>query len=118
MKKILVCDDDPGIQEVMKIILESNGYKVKSIFNGRSVEKQVVEFYPNFIFMDLWMPGIDGREIIKLLKRNPQTKDIPVFIISALNDIKGIAENIGADGYLEKPFEVDQLIKIIDSYAR
>lgn len=111
--KILVCDDDPGIIEVIKIILEENNFEVQTTSNGKGIQKLIHKFSPDLIFLDLWMPGIDGREITKILKRDPQTKHIPIIIISALNDTENISEDIGADGFISKPFTIENLLDVI-----
>jgi len=64
------------------------------------------------------MPGIDGKEIVSLLKRDEKIKNIPVIIISALSDVESIAKRIGANGYLGKPFEMEKLFSIVDRFAR
>src|SRR5579884_1070730 len=85
-RKVLICDDDQGILEVTKIILESNGYDVDTLDNGKAIVKHVKNSKPHLILLDLWMPGIEGKEITKLLKSDQQTKQIPLIIVSAVND--------------------------------
>jgi CheY-like chemotaxis protein len=116
MTKILVCDDDAGVLEVLKIMLESKGYEVKTINEGKGIVKLVSDYLPSLIFLDVWMPGIDGREVTKLLKRDPVTKRIPIIVVSALNDTKEVADKAGADDYLSKPFDMQDLFSIVDKY--
>lgn len=113
--KILVCDDDPGILEVMKIILEESAYEVKTVSTGKGIQKVIKDYQPDLMFLDLWMPKIDGREITKILKKDPQTKNVPIIIVSALNDTEQIAKGIQADGFLPKPFNIADLLKIVES---
>lgn len=110
-KKILVCDDDKGISEVIKIILENQGYAVKVLDSSVKIQKSVQDYSPNLIFLDLWMPGVDGRYIAKMLKKDEETKNIPLIIISALNETERIAKRIGADDFLSKPFNLDELVE-------
>jgi DNA-binding response OmpR family regulator len=116
-KRILVCDDDQGVVEVIQIILEENGYEVRTLNSGKGIEKKIREFKPHLIFLDIWMPGIDGREITKLVKNGASTKDIPIIIVSALNDAEQISREIGADGYLPKPFDLSQLLIIVENHT-
>lgn len=116
-KKILVCDDDEGIVEVMRIILEDNGYQVKTLSNGKAIHKKTLEYCPDIIFLDIWMPGIDGREVTKLLKNDQQTAELPIVVISALNDTKKIAHEVGADDFLEKPFDMTDLLDMVEKYT-
>lgn len=116
-KKILVCDDDQSILEVVEIVLTSNNYQVSTLTNGKAIQKKVIDLQPDVILLDLWMPGIDGKEITKLLKSNDQTKNIPIIILSALNDTEKIAHSIGADNFLAKPFDINDLLKMVEKYA-
>lgn len=118
-KKILICDDDEAIAEMLKITLENEGFNVKLLQNGKAIKKRVQEYKPNLILIDLWMPGIDGKEAIKLLQVDPQTRSIPIFIISALheNEISKIVKDIGVTGYLPKPFNLEDLVSIVEKYA-
>src|SRR5260221_8707735 len=104
MKKILICDDDEGIVEVMQIILEENNYEVSTILKGKGIEKKILEFKPDLIFLDIWMPGMDGQETTKLLKHDPKFSHIPIILVSALNEIDKIKHKVGADDFLAKPF--------------
>jgi CheY-like chemotaxis protein len=113
-KRVLICDDDEGISEVTRIILEENGYDTKLCNTGKAIQKKVKEYQPDLILLDLWMPGIDGKETTKLLKTNPETRHIPIIIVSALNEIQGIAKAIGADGFISKPFEIKDLIAKVE----
>lgn len=118
-KKILVCDDDEAILEMLKIMLENEGFEVKILENGKAILRKVIEYQPNLILIDIWMPGIDGKEAIKLLKQDPQTNAIPIFIISALheNEVGQIVKKVGVEGFLAKPFDLDELITIAKKHT-
>lgn len=118
-KKILICDDDEAILEVIKIMLENAGYEVIALFSGRAIQKKVKQILPDLILIDIWMPGIDGKEAIKLLKHDKETQSIPIVIISALhrNEISAIVKDVGADAFLPKPFEMQDLLSIAEKYA-
>ena len=70
MKNIMLVEDDEGISDMMKIMLEENGYNVIVLASGKAIQKRINESSPNLILLDISMPGIDGREVTKLLKRN------------------------------------------------
>jgi len=117
-KKIFIVDDDPSILEVMTIVLEEKGYDVSSISSGpQFFELLKKEPHPDLIFLDLWISGSEGTEITKQLKADKKTKNIPIVIVSALNDLESIAENAGADGFLEKPFEIENLLSIVEKHT-
>ncbi len=117
IKKILVCDDDEGILEVLKIVLENNNFQVKEVNSGKAIQKRVEEYKPDLVLLDFWMPGIKGREIIKLLKNDVQTKNIPILLLSAVNAGEKIAQESGADGFLSKPFDIMDLVKTVQKYT-
>jgi DNA-binding NtrC family response regulator len=115
-KEILVIDDDLAILEVIKIILEEKGYKVTTISDSTTVEKYIVGHAPDMIFVDFWMAGLNGRKIVGIVKDNYKTQHVPVIMISANHDVKKISEEIRADGFLAKPFDISDLTTIVDKH--
>lgn len=113
---VLICDDDADILEVTKTILQLKGYHVETLMNCDDLVSKVEAMKPSVILMDLWIPDIGGGEATRLLKSNPATKDIPVVIFSANNDIEKVAMNAGANDYLRKPFEISDLEKVIERH--
>lgn len=112
-KKILVVDDDEGIVEVVQIVLEGEGYQVKTSMTGSCFEHPTADM-ADLILLDVLLAGEDGREMCKRLKSDAQTKHIPIIMLSAHSDTGKIADDSGADDYLEKPFDVDVLIDIVE----
>lgn len=121
MKKeqvILVADDDPGILEVVKIILTDSGYKVVTEENPANIIQRIKEFRPKLILMDLWMSGMDGHEVTVLLKKRAAIAHIPIIIISALNEGEKLAKEAGADDFLAKPFDISDLLAIVEKHLK
>ncbi|WP_400263250.1 PleD family two-component system response regulator [Sphingobacterium sp. SG20118] len=108
-KKILLFDDDVNILEVCTIILESSGYQVATSQTSHDIIEKVTEILPDLILMDNWIPEIGGIKATQLVKNHPDFKHIPVIYVSANSDIHLLAEEAGADSYLEKPFNLDDL---------
>lgn len=115
-KKILVADDDPAIVDSLKLLLELYDYEVTTTVNGETIYKMKKE-YPNLLLLDIWMSGQDGREICKYLKNNPETKHIPIIMISASRDISQSAKEAGADDFIAKPFSMDELLEKVEKYT-
>jgi DNA-binding response OmpR family regulator len=115
-KKILIVDDDSGIVEVVKIILEENQFEVIPSTNAYVVKKLADTHTPDAIILDLWMSGINGELLCKQLKKSPKTKHIPIIVLSALNDGDKKAAHAGADDFLAKPFNIDDLIAVIKKH--
>ncbi len=109
----MIADDDPAILDAVGIMLEFEGYDVQSTSNGAELFDMTGQF-PDLLLLDIWMSGSDGRDICKYLKQNPQTRNIPVVLVSASKDIERSAIEAGADDFLAKPFDMDDLIKKIE----
>ena len=77
---------------------------------------QVNAYTPDIIFMDNWLPDVGGIDATKALKNNDSLKHIPVIYFSANNDVKSLAEQAGADGYLSKPFDILELEEIVSKH--
>ncbi len=109
--KILVIDDDPAINELIKVNLELSGYNVVQAYDGINGFALAKQELPNLILLDCMMPEVDGFTTAQRIRQNDNTKNIPILMLTALsqlNDkVKGF--NIGVDDYLCKPFEMEEL---------
>lgn len=117
-KKITIVDDDPAILEVLKIILEDKGYSITLIEDAIDVTERILKEKPDLILLDNLMPGRSGAEIVKELKFIEKTKLIPIIMISANHDIKKIVKDVGADGFLAKPFDMEELLLLLHKYFK
>lgn len=113
VKKIMIADDDPGIVDAVEMILEFEGYQVSSTVNGATV-LDMKEELPDLLLLDIWMSGQDGRDICRKLKSTASLKNIPVIMISASKDIAASAIASGADDFLAKPFDMNDLLQKIE----
>jgi len=112
---IVVADDDPSILDAMKTILELYNFQVETIADGMVMSK-LVSLRPKLLLLDICMSGVDGRDICKTLKRTATTKDIPVIMISASYDVANCISESGADDFLAKPFELQDLLSKVNKY--
>jgi DNA-binding response OmpR family regulator len=108
-KKIIVIDDDPGIQDIFRLILQREGFDVQIISNGKDILKNAFTI-PDLFILDKQLSGVDGVDICLHLKKQKKTKNIPVIMISASPGIGTLAIEAGADDYLEKPFDIKALL--------
>ncbi|MEL7006558.1 MAG: response regulator [Bacteroidota bacterium] len=115
-EKILICDDEEDILQVVSIILEKEGYEVTAINRVDNPIKLIKRHNPSLILMDLWIPEIGGEEALKIIKENPETAHIPIVLFSANNEIDGIAKRAEADGYIHKPFTIQHLKSYIGGF--
>lgn len=114
-KKIFIADDDADILQIIAMMLQTQGYEVDISNNAKDIFNYEEEDLPDVILLDIWMSGVDGREICSRLKSGALTKNIPVLFISANSSIEEISEQFKADGFIAKPFEMDYLLKRISS---
>jgi DNA-binding response OmpR family regulator len=116
MKRVLIVDDDQAILEAMQLAIEDGGYRVETIADGNLAVSKAKEFKPHIILLDLLLSGKDGSEIIALLRETPATKSIPVILLSAHPTASQTAKQSGANGFLAKPFDVDELLNMVEAH--
>jgi DNA-binding response OmpR family regulator len=117
-KKILVAEDDRAILEVVKIILEQEGFDTLFADREETIRSIIRDHKPDLILLDIWLGGSDGGKIAKSFKNDKQTKHIPIVMISANNETEKITKEAGADGFLLKPFNIDDLLQIVRKHLQ
>lgn len=117
-KKVFVFDDNTDILDLCTIILEDAGYEIRTSATSNNIIDQVMAYIPDIIFMDNWLPDIGGIQATRELKSHETLKSIPVIYFSANNDVESLAGQAGADGYLSKPFDIQELEDIIHKYVQ
>lgn len=117
-KKVLVVDDDPDILEFLQELLELEGYAVVVTDNAEYLENLHDGNLPNLILLDVLISGADGREIVKDLKHREETMHIPVVMFSAHPSAERTVRAAGADDFVAKPFEMDELLEKIAMHIR
>lgn len=114
MPKVMVVDDENDVIELLKLILERDGYEVVTANNGREALEKLESFIPDLIILDVMMPEIDGYTVNTHLQKNDKTRSIPVIILSAkeqMRDLFALGSNVTT--FIEKPFDPKALrIKI------
>lgn len=112
MTKILVVDDDLAINELIKINLELQGYKVIQAFNGTEAFALAKQENPALIILDVMMPEVDGFTVAQRVRQCDSISEVPIIMLTALSQLndKVTGFNIGVDDYLTKPFEPEELI--------
>lgn len=114
-KRLLVIDDDPAILASLELLLEDAGYFVESSTkNGEVIDHMIRTNPPDLIVLDILLSGQDGRTICMQLKGNQSTKHIPIILMSAHPDAGAMSRSAGADAFVSKPFDIDDLLKMIE----
>lgn len=114
MSKILVIDDDLDILSVMEILLSMKGFDVEVTAKGENTFPKIASFQPDLILLDVLISGHDGRMICKELKANKKTQHIPVIMFSAHPGAAAAIADYGADDFISKPFDVNNLISKVN----
>jgi len=114
-EKILVADDEQEIRNLLDHFLKGQGYEVVLASDGNQALELAIEENPQLIILDIKMPGLDGLEVCKRLKEKEQTKLIPVIVITGFEDNKMEALNIGADDFVNKPFDMAEISSRVKS---
>ena len=111
--RVMIFDDDNDLLEVCSIVLKSKNYTVSALSKCNDIVEEVKAFSPNVILMDNWIPDVGGVKATQLLKNNLELKSIPVVFFSANERIRELAMEAGADFYLQKPFELEELEAVV-----
>jgi two-component system alkaline phosphatase synthesis response regulator PhoP len=116
-KKVLVVDDDAKTVELVRLYLNRDGYRVLTAYNGNDALKQAREGHPDLIVLDLMLPGIDGLEVCRILRKE---SDIPIIMLTALttDEDRLAGLDLGADDYVTKPFSPRELAARVRAVLR
>jgi DNA-binding NtrC family response regulator len=114
-KKIIIFDDDEDILSICSYILEEQGWEVHTFANCNGIVNKVLDIQPDVILMDNWIPDEGGIIATQTLKKVEGLKGIPVIYFSANSDIQLLASHAGAESYLAKPFDLEELGRVINT---
>ncbi len=120
LRKILVVEDDPSIQELVKVNLEKDGWNVQFADSGEAALLIVPGLDPDMVLLDVMLPGLNGIEVCRQLRNYSKTRSTPIIMISALDHEEDVVVGLeqGADDYIPKPFGVDELRARIETVMR
>ena len=112
MKKILYIEDEPDLIKMLKIRLEEKGYEFISTSSGDEGIRMAVEDKPDLILLDLFLPAVSGFEVCRRLKKDPQTKNTPLIVVTAsgVDYVDEQCKEAGADGCVKKPYIAFELL--------
>lgn len=117
---ILIVEDEEPIQILLNYNFEAEGYRVRSTAAGEDVSMMIADERPNLIILDWMLPGISGIEVCRLLRARPETRDIPIIMLTARGEeserVRGLGT--GADDYVVKPFSVPELLARVRTILR
>lgn len=115
MKKVLIVDDDHDILSLVEMILSMNNFGVQAISQWQQIDNSITSFSPDIILLDVSLNGADGRDICKRLKTDSTTKNIPIVLFSAHADVATSLQDCNAQGFIAKPFGIENLVTTLQS---
>ena len=114
---VLICDDDPEIVRVIESVVNGvGGVRTLAAYDGEEVLAFALKERPALLLLDLNIPKVSGPIVARRLKADPETKDLPIVAVSALKNGPRLAKDAGCDGWLSKPFEIDELTLIVQAF--
>ncbi|WP_158796562.1 response regulator transcription factor [Pedobacter sp. L105] len=114
-KNVLVIEDNHAILDVITLVLQSESYKVTGLNKSADMMVHIEQFKPDLVILDIMLPDADGRDLLKVLRSDPTTADIPVLMISARYTEQNIQHGeFKPNGFLAKPFDIDDLLDRIE----
>lgn len=119
-RKIMLVDDDPLIRRVVSNSLVASGFEVTAISAGRQALNQARSILPDLVLLDVNMPDIDGYQVCRALRADPQTATMPIIMLTAMDEPEAVVKglNNGADDYITKPFNIEELLSRIQAHLR
>lgn len=115
-RMVLVVEDDADLLGMVQLVLESAGYRVTTAAEGGEALQKVAQEMPGLILLDMKMPGMDGWEFARQFRAR-YDRQAPIVVLTAAENAGQRAEEIGAEGYLGKPFEIDDLIATVEEHG-
>jgi CheY-like chemotaxis protein len=120
-KTILVVEDNDSLSKLIQLKLEESGYQVLSAMNGEDALKMVKRSVPDLVWLDIYLPGMNGLELLKRLRGDAKTKDVKVAIVSVSGSNKKVevAEGLSIEGFFVKSnYKLDELIEQVDKILK
>ncbi len=114
---ILIIDDDADIRDFISMALTDEGYTVIAAQDGIQALEMIQQTRPSLILLDVLMPQMDGWDFLSALTYTPAPR-VPVIVLSAMRNVSESLQRPGIDGFLSKPFELDELLALVAQYVR
>ena len=113
--RILIVEDEESLLKLESILLSSKGYNVTGVMDGKSALEEVTLNKPDLVILDIMLPEMDGFEVCRRIKENPDTRHVPVVMLTAKKNSQDVAhgQQVGCDAYITKPFKSSKVLDTI-----
>lgn len=116
--KVVICDDDDGILNMLELIVESTGASVETESDSAKLLPRLEVTQPALLIIDLWMPNMPGDAIVRRLRSQEKYDNVYILCISASVNGRQVALEAGADQFLAKPFDIDDVVSIVEDVVK
>lgn len=115
--RILVADDEPALLRLLEFALGRRGYIIHGVSNGTDAIDHLIKELPDLVILDVMMPGLDGYEVLSIIRNHERLSGLPVVMLTARAQLDDIQQglSLGADAYLAKPFDPEELLSVVES---
>ena len=115
--RILVADDEPALLRLLEFVLGRRGYVIQGVTNGNAAVEVLKTESPDLVILDVMMPGLDCYEVLTFIRETPRLEGLPVVMLTARAQLDDIQRGLtlGADAYLAKPFDPEELFSVVES---
>lgn len=114
-RTVLIVEDDEAVSSLLVDLLQERGYKAVAVADGASALRMARRLKPRLITLDLALPGVDGHNVLRRLKADPETRDIPVVVISAFTQILPAGDRKKLAYLLGKPFDLAEVLEVVQA---
>jgi CheY-like chemotaxis protein len=116
-RRVLIVEDDPDVAGIVAVVLRAAGFDPVVAADGREGLERLRETHPSVVLLDLMMPGMTGWQFREAQLRDPELARVPIVVVSGAGKTPAHARDLGADAYLTKPIELDDLLQVVGQYA-
>ena len=120
MKKVMVVEDSIGNADALTLLMNDEGYTTRTLYNGKGIIREVLDFMPQLIILDVFLPDADGRELANAIKSVLESLGIKIILISAVLSL-GLGQNIPleiCDAFIAKPFNAEEMVMTVKQLLR
>ena len=112
-KRVLIVEDEPDVATLIAGVLDLEGYEPRMAV-GETAMDEIMNFQPHVVLLDLMMPVVDGFEVARRMNAKPETREIPIVVMTAMHDPAARAAEVGTSHFLAKPFDIEELLLRIE----
>lgn len=116
--KIMICEDEQAIIDVVKIILEDSSHQIEVCTEGSNLVQRLLQNRPHLLIIDHWLKDTTADKVIPQIRQHSELKSLPIILMSAINNLEQVANNLGVNKFLKKPFNIAELEETVNNFVQ